>query len=1043
MDGLIPAPRFGADPKFSMPTKPLPGRSFFASYLKLALFLAAAATTLAQSGGVIVGRVLNLENGSYINNARIVTSDGRTVFTNEYGEFQIADVPPGEFRLNAFFTGLREQTATLTVAAGQTATRDFSLSRSGTNDPAEPVMLNAFVVAAQRETEARAIAINEQRFAPNIKNVVSTDEFGDLGNSSVGDFVKFMPGVVVDKEMISVRGLPPETVSVSMDGNRLATQFAAEQGLRAAALDTMALNNVARIEVTKSPTPDAPADSLGGAVNLVSKRAFERSKPLFSYHAYVGGTVDDISTNEVTGPSEQTTGIRTRPGFDFTYIAPVSKTFGFTLTGLAYDQLNSEYLVRRFWAPHMVSRAGGSAANPYMAQFSLQNGVTYRSRTSLGSTVDWKIRGQDVVSVGIQYTFANTDFNTYTHLADVSGQTNAAAPTAFGPTFTQGATGAARLQYAGSTRRVPITTVMTNLNYRHDGAVWKVEGSGFFSKASSKLRDIDYGHFRNTQLNLNNATLRFDDIGPYDPGRVSVRNSAGIEVDPYALGNYTIGTVFSQPKNELDFQYGGRASARRELQVVVPVTIKTGVDWREQIRDLRSPAPRWNFVGPDRVANTADDRASLYGVGNPDYRDGGGPYSGLSTVEWPSQNRLYNLFREHPEFFEFNEAATIPASTAASKKIVETISAAYVRLDTKLIANRLWLVGGVRIERSEDYGEGQLNDIRATYQQDANGQLVLDAAGRPIRVSSDALVRTRLQYKERGARASKSFHDFYPSLNATFNITEDILARAAYARTLGRPDFNSIVPSIAITDPTSAAANRTITVSDPSLKPWTGNNFDLSLEYYLKPAGLVSVGVFRKDLKDFFGTVREPATLEQLAAFGLGDEFLDYEIIRKTNAGDARVDGVELNYRQELTFLPRWARGVQVFGNLTSLQLSGSSTVDFNSFVRRSYSWGLSLSRPKYSVRLNWHARARQQKNLIVGALIPVDTYTWTAAFTTLDLNCEYRIRKQLAIYAVVRNLTEALRPDEYTNAATPGYAKQRGVNDSPIRFTLGAKGEF
>jgi hypothetical protein len=80
---------------------------------------------------------------------------------------------------------------------------------------------------------------------------------------------------------------------------------------------------------------------------------------------------------------------------------------------------------------------------------------------------------------------------------------------------------------------------------------------------------------------------------------------------------------------------------------------------------------------------------------------------------------------------------------------------------------------------------------------------------------------------------------------------------------------------------------------------------------------------------------------------------------------------------------------------------------------------------------------------LIEGALIPANTYSWTASFVSLDLNCEYRIRKQLAVYAVVRNLTEAIRPDEYSNAATPDYAKQRGVNDSPIRFTLGVKGEF
>src|SRR5690606_6853295 len=32
-----------------------------------------------------------------------------------------------------------------------------------------------------------------------------------------------------------------------------------------------------RVEVVKSPTPDLPADSIGGAVNIVSKSAFDRS----------------------------------------------------------------------------------------------------------------------------------------------------------------------------------------------------------------------------------------------------------------------------------------------------------------------------------------------------------------------------------------------------------------------------------------------------------------------------------------------------------------------------------------------------------------------------------------------------------------------------------------------------------------------------------------------------------------------------------------------------------------------------------------------
>jgi hypothetical protein len=60
------------------------------------------------------------------------------------------------------------------------------------------VKLDAFVVATGRETDGAAIAINEQRFAPNIKNVVSADALGDVMDGNVGEFLKFMPGITAE-----------------------------------------------------------------------------------------------------------------------------------------------------------------------------------------------------------------------------------------------------------------------------------------------------------------------------------------------------------------------------------------------------------------------------------------------------------------------------------------------------------------------------------------------------------------------------------------------------------------------------------------------------------------------------------------------------------------------------------------------------------------------------------------------------------------------------------------------------------------------------
>jgi len=39
--------------------------------------------------------------------------------------------------------------------------------------------------------------VGEQRFAPNIKNVVSADAHGDVAEGNVAEFMKYLPGVNV------------------------------------------------------------------------------------------------------------------------------------------------------------------------------------------------------------------------------------------------------------------------------------------------------------------------------------------------------------------------------------------------------------------------------------------------------------------------------------------------------------------------------------------------------------------------------------------------------------------------------------------------------------------------------------------------------------------------------------------------------------------------------------------------------------------------------------------------------------------------------
>ena len=79
-----------------------------------------------------------------------------------------------------------------------------------------------------------------------------------------------------------------------------------------------------------------------------------------------------------------------------------------------------------------------------------------------------------------------------------------------------------------------------------------------------------------------------------------------------------------------------------------------------------------------------------------------------------------------------------------------------------------------------------------------------------------------------------------------------------------------------------------INVRNTGLRPWTADNYDLSLEYYTSKGGLYSVGVFMKNITNFFGNSVRIATLadtEVLQVLAGGTVFLALIAVLSTAIG--------------------------------------------------------------------------------------------------------------------------------------------------------------
>jgi hypothetical protein len=81
-----------------------------------------------NAAGVIEGRVFNASTGSALVNARVALEGaGREVITDEAGSFRLTGVPAGPARISVSYLGMAPQKATVSVASGVEARRDFEL----------------------------------------------------------------------------------------------------------------------------------------------------------------------------------------------------------------------------------------------------------------------------------------------------------------------------------------------------------------------------------------------------------------------------------------------------------------------------------------------------------------------------------------------------------------------------------------------------------------------------------------------------------------------------------------------------------------------------------------------------------------------------------------------------------------------------------------------------------------------------------------------------------------------------------------------------
>ncbi len=231
--------------------------------------LALSRTGLAQSGkGTVSGRVTD-SAGGMLQGAVITLKPGGSTSTDSQGEYLITGLAPGDYSVSVSYVGFNVFDKGLKLTAGQSARVDAQLEVASQS--------SQILVTAERP-RGEAEAINRERSADNILQVLPAEVITSLPNANIADALGRLPSVTLERDegegkYVQIRGTEPRLSNLTIDGVNVPSP---EGGVRQVKLDVLASDLVESVEINKTLQANMDGDGIGGSVNLRTKTAGEQ-----------------------------------------------------------------------------------------------------------------------------------------------------------------------------------------------------------------------------------------------------------------------------------------------------------------------------------------------------------------------------------------------------------------------------------------------------------------------------------------------------------------------------------------------------------------------------------------------------------------------------------------------------------------------------------------------------------------------------------------------------------------------------------------------
>jgi len=365
------------------------GSLLIKSFLLFLLVLFFSFQVFAQGTARISGKVTDAATGEQLPGANIFL-DGTSigVATDRNGNYRIDRVPLGSYTLKTRYIGYEEYSTDITLSnANTTLDLDIELNQSA-------VQLEDVVIQGLRQGQVKAL--NQQKNAANIINVLSNEEMEKFPDMNTAEALQRIPGVSISRSLgegkfIFLRGTEPRLTNVTVNGQKIATPREQDRFL---GLDIINASQLSSITVSKANTPDMDGAAIGGTVDLITRSAFDREE-------------DRLSVNLGSGYQELGGEPLYRGSIDYSTLFGSNKEFGLSVGGSWYRNSITSHSNEFDW--DNVEDVNGDEIPFALADYRLYNYNTTRDHLGFNAQLEYRPSSEDRFFISGMYNRRTDD----------------------------------------------------------------------------------------------------------------------------------------------------------------------------------------------------------------------------------------------------------------------------------------------------------------------------------------------------------------------------------------------------------------------------------------------------------------------------------------------------------------------------------------------------------------------------------------------------------------------------------------------------------